>query len=86
MVRGRRRAAAAAHELAGGTALRTAVLVEGTSDQVALEVLAARHGRALGAQGIAVIPLGGATNIGRFMSLLGPQGLDVALAGLCDAA
>ncbi|WP_327370496.1 ATP-dependent endonuclease [Streptomyces sp. NBC_01217] len=78
-------AAAAAHELAGGTALRTAVLVEGTSDQVALEVLAARHGRALGAQGIAVIPLGGATNIGRFMSLLGPQGLDVALAGLCDA-
>ncbi|ONK14627.1 hypothetical protein STBA_54120 [Streptomyces sp. MP131-18] len=78
-------AAAAAREVAAGTALRMAVLVEGVSDQVALEALAARHGRALGAEGIAVIPLGGATSIGRFLSLLGPQGLDVGLAGLCDA-
>lgn len=78
-------AAAAAHELAAGTALRTVVLVEGVSDQVALETLAARHGRALAADGIAVIPLGGATSIGRFLNLLGPQGLDVGLAGLCDA-
>ncbi|GAA1197598.1 hypothetical protein F4556_003336 [Kitasatospora gansuensis] len=78
-------AAAAARELAGGGAVRTAVLVEGVSDQVAVEALAGRHGRALGAEGVAVIPLGGVTNIGRFLSLLGPQGLGVGVAGLCDA-
>lgn len=78
-------AAVAARELAAGTALRTAVLVEGVSDEAALEALAARHGRDLGAEGIAVVPLGGATSIGRFVRLLGPQGLDVGLAGLCDA-
>ncbi|MFJ2895155.1 TOPRIM nucleotidyl transferase/hydrolase domain-containing protein [Streptomyces sp. NPDC087218] len=78
-------AAAAARELATGPALRTAVLVEGVSDQAALDALAARHGRALDAEGIAVIPLGGATNIGRFLKLLGPQGLGIAVAGLCDA-
>ncbi|BFV58029.1 hypothetical protein KCMC57_up31330 [Kitasatospora sp. CMC57] len=68
-----------------GQAVRTAVLVEGVSDQVALEALAGRHGRDLGAEGIAVVPLGGVTNIGRFLALLGPEGLDVGLAGLCDA-
>lgn len=62
------------------------VLVEGTSDQVALEVLAERHGRALGSEGISIVHMGGATNIGRFLDLLGPHGLDVRLAGLCDAA
>ncbi|MGW2301999.1 TOPRIM nucleotidyl transferase/hydrolase domain-containing protein [Streptomyces sp. NPDC001809] len=78
-------AAEVARELAAGTGLRTAVLVEGVSDHVALDALAARHGRSLDAEGIAVVPLGGATNIGRFVHLLGPQGLDVPLAGLCDA-
>ncbi|MEE1738659.1 ATP-dependent endonuclease [Streptomyces sp. BE147] len=78
-------AAEAAHEVAARGAVRTAVLVEGVSDEVALEALAARHGRSLGAEGISVIPLGGATSIGRFLNLLGPQGLDVGLAGLCDA-
>ncbi|WP_328943440.1 ATP-dependent endonuclease [Streptomyces sp. NBC_00250] len=78
-------AAAAARELAAGAELRTAVLVEGVSDEVALDALAARHGRSLAAEGIAVVPLGGATNIGRFVQLLGPRGLDVRLAGLCDA-
>ncbi|MDG4856971.1 ATP-dependent endonuclease [Streptomyces sp. T-3] len=78
-------AAAAAREVAAGGALRTAVLVEGISDQVALDALAARRGRDLAAEGIAVIPLGGATSIGRFVSLLGPHGLDIELAGLCDA-
>ncbi|MET9922428.1 ATP-dependent endonuclease [Streptomyces sp. NPDC059605] len=77
-------AAEAARELATGPDLRTAVLVEGASDRVALEALAARHGRALDAEGIAVVPLGGATNIGRFLSLLGPRGLGIAVAGLCD--
>jgi hypothetical protein len=66
--------------------LRTVVLVEGTSDQRALEALAERRGRNLDDEGVSVVPIGGAQAIGRFLSLFGPQGLDVRLAGLCDAA
>jgi hypothetical protein len=62
------------------------VLVEGVSDQVALEALAARRGRNLDAEGVTVVPMGGAQSIGRFLNRFGPQGLDVRLAGLCDAA
>lgn len=72
-----------ARELAGGQ-VRTVVLVEGSSDQVALEALATRHGRDLGAEGVAVVPLGGATNIGHFLDVCGPPGLGLPLAGLCD--
>jgi hypothetical protein len=62
------------------------VLVEGVSDQRALEALAERRGRNLGAEGVSVMPIGGAQAIGRFLNRFGPQGLDVRLAGLCDAA
>lgn len=75
-------AAAVAREPAGG--VRTVVLVEGGSDQVALEALATRYGRDLAAEGVAVVPLGGATSIGRFLDLCGPPGLGLPLAGLCD--
>ncbi|MFE7105535.1 TOPRIM nucleotidyl transferase/hydrolase domain-containing protein [Streptomyces sp. NPDC057575] len=75
-------AAGEARELAGG--VRTVVLVEGSSDQVAIEALATRHGRDLGAEGVAVVPLGGATSIGRFLNVCGPPGLGLPLAGLCD--
>jgi OLD-like protein len=63
-----------------------AVLVEGISDQLALEALAQRRGRNLDAEGISVVPIGGAQAIGHFLDLFGHQGLDVRLAGLCDAA
>ena len=65
---------------------RAVVLVEGTSDQVALEALAGRRGRDLDAEGVSILPMGGSKNIGRFLDRYGPQGLDVLLAGLCDAA
>jgi OLD-like protein len=65
---------------------RAVVLVEGASDQVALEALAARRGRDLDAERISVVPIGGAQAIGRFLHQFGPQGLDLRLAGLCDAA
>jgi hypothetical protein len=65
---------------------RTVVLVEGISDQRALEALAERHGRNLQAEGISIVAIGGAQAIGTFLDLFGPQGLDVRLAGLCDAA
>ena len=64
---------------------RGVVLVEGTSDQVALETLAGRRGRDLDAEGISIVPMGGAQAIGGFLDRFGPRGLDVRLAGLCDA-
>ena len=72
-------------QLAGGVVPQTVVLVEGSSDQVALEALADRRGRDLAAAGIAVVPMGGARNIRRFLELFGPRGLNLGLAGLCDA-
>jgi hypothetical protein len=65
---------------------RTVVLVEGISDELALEALAVRRSRNLDAEGIAVVQMGGATNIGSFLDRFGPQGLGLRLAGLCDAA
>lgn len=61
------------------------ILVEGVSDQLALEALARRRGRDLEAEGIAIVPMGGATNIRRFLEVYGPDGFDVRLAGLYDA-
>jgi hypothetical protein len=77
--------AAAAHAQAPSVDPRTVVLVEGISDQVALEALAERRGRDLAAEGIAVMAMGGASNLRRFLELFGPRGLDARLAGLCDA-
>ena len=64
---------------------RAVVLVEGISDQRALEALAQRRGRDLDADGVVVVPIGGAQAIGRFLERFGPHGLGVKLAGLCDA-
>ena len=61
------------------------MLVEGVSDKVALEALALRRGRDLAAEGVSVLPIGGAQAVGRFLNLYGPRGSDVGLAGLFDA-
>jgi hypothetical protein len=65
---------------------RAVVLVEGISDKLALEALAELRSRNLDAEGVAIVPMGGSTNIGSFLDRFGPQGFDVRLAGLCDAA
>jgi len=62
--------------------MRAVVLVEGVSDQVAVETLAARRGRDLAAEGVDVVPIGGAQAIGR---VLGSLDGAVRVAGLCDA-
>ena len=62
------------------------VLVEGVSDQLAVEALAARRGRNLEEEGIVVLPIGGAHAIQKVLDVYGPNGLDARLAGLCDAA
>jgi hypothetical protein len=64
--------------------VRAVVLVEGLSDRSALEALAERRGRDLAAEGVSVVPIGGAQAIRRALDLYGPPGLDLALAGLCD--
>ena len=62
--------------------MRTAVLVEGDSDRLAIEALARRRNRTLTAEGISVVAMGGATNIGGFLKRFA----GFRVAGLCDAA
>lgn len=62
------------------------VLVEGVSDQIALETLAVRLGRNLGEEGIVVLPVGGAHAVTRYLTQFGPAGAGLRLAGLCDLA
>ncbi len=59
---------------------RGIVLVEGTSDQRAVETLARRRGRDLEAEGVAVVSMGGFGNLPRILE----QYSDVRLAGLYD--
>jgi len=66
-------------------ASRAVVFVEGLSDQRAVEALAAHLGRDLDGEGIVIMPIGGATTIGHYLRRYGPRGLNVRLAGLCDA-
>jgi hypothetical protein len=70
---------------AGDAGRHGIVLVEGVSDQRALEALAERRGRDLEAEGVAVLPIGGAQAIDRFLVRLSTEGPGVRLAGLCDA-
>jgi len=60
------------------------VLVEGVSDQIALETLAVRRGRDLVAQRVVILPVGGAHAVTRYLMRFGPEGADVRLFGLCD--
>ena len=60
------------------------VLVEGISDQIALETAAAGRGRDLDAERVVVLPIGGAHAIGRFLAMVGSLGAGTRLAGLCD--
>ncbi len=75
-----------AHELAAGLTVRAVVLLEGPSDVAAVSALAASRGRNLAAEGVCVLPMGGAMSVGRFARLLGPTGLGLRLTGLCDEA
>ncbi len=57
------------------------IAVEGVSDRAVLELLARRLGRDLGAEGIEIVPIGGAHAIRRFLAGV-PSGSTVR--GLCD--
>jgi hypothetical protein len=66
----------------GEAAVRAVVLVEGRSDRFAVEALARRRDRDLSAEGVRVVAMGGAGNIGHFLGRYS----GARLAGLYDAA
>ncbi|MET8096612.1 TOPRIM nucleotidyl transferase/hydrolase domain-containing protein [Streptomyces sp. NPDC005236] len=75
-----------ASEPAVRLAVRTVVLLEGPSDLAAVDALAESRGRDLEAEGVCVLAMNGAMNVGRYARLLGPRGLGLRLTGLCDEA
>jgi hypothetical protein len=60
---------------------QTIIAVEGISDRSVLEQLAGRQGRDLAADGIEIVPIGGAHAIRRFVASLAPG---TVVRGLCD--
>ncbi|MGH1550244.1 TOPRIM nucleotidyl transferase/hydrolase domain-containing protein [Leifsonia poae] len=63
----------------------TAILVEGASDRAAVLTAAGLLGIDLAGGDVAVVPMGGAMSIRRFVAELGPSGDGLRLRGLCDA-
>ena len=63
----------------------TVVVVEGLSDQLAVQALAERREIDLAAAGVQVVQLGGAHRIGTFLDQLSRTSDGLRLAGLCDA-
>lgn len=60
--------------------MRGVVLVEGTSDRLAVEALALRLGRDLGGEGVAIVPMGGFGNLPHFLE----RYRNLRLAGIYD--
>ncbi|MBT8239817.1 MAG: ATP-dependent endonuclease [Acidimicrobiales bacterium] len=77
--------AATAAALAEVASAQSIVLVEGVSDQIALETLAQRLSRDLSEDGVVIVPIGGAQAVERFLERFGPNGTDHPVFGLCDA-
>ncbi|MEU5564958.1 TOPRIM nucleotidyl transferase/hydrolase domain-containing protein [Micromonospora musae] len=75
---------ATARALAKVESALAVVLVEGISDQLALETAAVGRGRDLEAERVVIVPIGGAHAIGHFLTRLAPLGPRVRRAGLCD--
>jgi len=65
---------------------RSIVLVEGISDQIAVETLASLQARDLTKEGVVVVPIGGAQSVSRFLARFGPAGAGLLVSSLCDAA
>jgi hypothetical protein len=69
-------------ELGGASGV---IFVEGVSDQVALQTLAARRGRDLAVERVAIVAIGGAQAIGNVLRTIQRWNDETRLAGLCDA-
>jgi len=64
---------------------RVALLVEGESDRAAVLALAEARATDLERHGVAVVAMGGITNLARYAAELGPPGRGLRLTGLYDA-
>jgi hypothetical protein len=64
--------------------MRTIVLVEGVTDELALTLAAKRSGRDLNAEGVSVVPINGAHAMNRFLRQLAAEEPGARLAGLYD--
>ncbi len=71
--------------LAKAEAARSVILVEGISDQIALETLAGRQAWNLEAERTVIVPVGGAQAISRYLGQFGPKGRGLPITGMCDA-
>jgi hypothetical protein len=65
---------------------RSAILVEGWSDQAAVETWARTSAVELSDSALVVLPVGGITNMGKFLAALTAPGLTVKVSGLYDAS
>ena len=61
------------------------MLVEGASDKLALEALAARRGYHLEAEGVAIVSIGGAQALGNTLRAIRARVPEPKVAGLCDS-
>ncbi|MGA3564599.1 TOPRIM nucleotidyl transferase/hydrolase domain-containing protein [Melissospora conviva] len=75
---------ATAHALSKVGSAAAVVLVEGISDEIALETAAECRGRDLTAEQVVIVPIGGAHAIGNFLTRLRPHHPRLRLTGLCD--
>ena len=64
--------------------MHTIVIVEGATDKLALTLAARRLGRDIEAEDLAIIPIGGAHAIPRYLAELAGEHSQVRIAGLCD--
>ncbi len=72
--------------LVAAATAQAVVLVEGISDQIAVETLARCQGLDLHGSGVVVVPMGGAHGVRRFLDRYGPDGAGLRVVGLYDAA
>ena len=63
---------------------RSVVLVEGISDQIAVETLAMRLGHNLASEGVSVVSMGGVHALGYYVTQFGAQTASLGIAGLYD--
>jgi hypothetical protein len=77
---------ATAAALARSESARAVVLVEGISDQIAVETLADRQGRDLAAEEVVIVPIGGAHAMRRYLVRFGQEEVGLTIVGMCDAA
>jgi predicted ATP-dependent endonuclease of OLD family len=71
--------------MAKAESARSVVLVEGISDQIAIETLAERLGRDLDGEGVVIVPIGGAQAAKHYVPLFAERP-GVTVSGLCDRA